>query len=47
MEGHGNGEDQCHQIRRGDVIKDKLRTCRGHEVLVALARKNGKEIEEI
>ena len=32
---------------RGDVIRYKLRTRRGHQVLVALARKNRKEVEEI
>ena len=32
---------------RGDVIRYKLRTRRGHQVLVALARKNRKEIKEI
>ena len=32
---------------RGDVIKHKLRTRRGHQVLVALARENRKEVEEV
>lgn len=31
----------------GDVIKDRLRTRRGHEVLVALTRENRKEVEKV
>ena len=32
---------------RGDVIKCELRTRRGHQVLVALARENREEVKEV
>jgi len=32
---------------RGDVIMYKLRTRRGHQVFIALARENRKEVEEV
>ena len=32
---------------RGDLIRYKLRTRRGHQVLVALARENREEVKEV
>lgn len=33
--------------KRGDAIRYKLRTRRGHQVLVALAREDREKVEEV